>query len=73
MRCCIVCHDCVQQTVGVSSVLGHGIDEFFKKIDTCTLEYVKEYLPHLEKLKKQKEEAELARYGLYVVHHRKVH
>ncbi|CEO98436.1 GPN-loop GTPase [Plasmodiophora brassicae] len=53
------------RTVGVSSVTGEGVDEFFAKLDACAEEYAQEYLPflqerirerdeHMEKLKRER-------------------
>lgn len=47
--------------MGVSSLLGSGIDEFLKTVDLARAEYLKEYLPEIKKLKAKKDEAELAR------------
>jgi hypothetical protein len=48
-------------TVGVSSLLGTGIDDFLKMVDAGRNEYLTDYLPELEKLRKKKEDEELAR------------
>ncbi len=45
----------------MSSLLGVGIEDFFKMVDTATIEYIKDYLPHIEKLKKIKQDKEIAR------------
>ncbi|KAK6356467.1 hypothetical protein TWF718_000826 [Orbilia javanica] len=41
--------------VSVSSMTGAGIDEFFKAVDSKVEEYKKDYLPELEKARKERE------------------
>lgn len=41
--------------VGVSSMTGQGVDEFFKAIDEKVEEFEREYRPELEKRRKQRE------------------
>ena len=47
--------------MGVSSLTGTGLDEFFQAVNVARTEYIKDYLPQMEKLKKKKEDEELAR------------
>ncbi|EPS36697.1 hypothetical protein H072_9725 [Dactylellina haptotyla CBS 200.50] len=42
--------------VSVSSMTGAGIDDFFKAVDSKVEEYKKDYLPELEKARKEREE-----------------
>eukprot|EP00474_Spongospora_subterranea_P010460 CRZ10918.1 hypothetical protein [Spongospora subterranea] len=42
--------------VGVSSMTGQGIDEFFTCLDTCVEEYASEYLPFLEERMRERQE-----------------
>ena len=44
--------------VGVSAVTGEGMEEFFEAVENCRKEYETEYLPELEKRKKEKDELE---------------
>ncbi|ESN91802.1 hypothetical protein HELRODRAFT_69993 [Helobdella robusta] len=41
------------KSVGVSSLSGAGINEFFTKIDECSAEYEKDYKPMYEELRKK--------------------
>jgi len=43
------------KAVGVSSVTGDGVKEFFEAVDASREEYEREYLPELERAKKQRE------------------
>ncbi|KAF9448833.1 hypothetical protein P691DRAFT_791937 [Macrolepiota fuliginosa MF-IS2] len=43
------------KAVGVSSVTGDGVKEFFEAVDVSREEYEREYLPELERAKKQRE------------------
>lgn len=49
------------KTVGVSAVTGEGFQKFLTLVDEAGLEYNKEYLPMLERKKKQFSEAEKKR------------
>ncbi|EAU81688.1 XPA-binding protein 1 [Coprinopsis cinerea okayama7 len=44
------------KAVGVSSVTGDGVKEFFEAVDASREEYEKDYLPELERARKRKEE-----------------
>lgn len=44
--------------VGVSSMTGDGIDEFFEAVEDKRKEFEKDYKPELERLKKEREEAQ---------------
>lgn len=46
------------RVVGVSSVTGEGLDNFFKAVHEAMEEYKKEYKPEYERIKKEKQEAE---------------
>ena len=46
--------------VSVSSMTGAGIDEFFKAVDSKVEEYKKDYLPELEKARKEREAKKVA-------------
>lgn len=46
--------------VGVSSVTGEGVDQFFKHVADAAEEYEKDYRPQYEKMRREKEEKELA-------------
>ncbi|XP_060077278.1 GPN-loop GTPase 1-like isoform X1 [Ylistrum balloti] len=48
------------RNVGVSSVTGEGVESFFKHVTDAAQEFEKEYRPQYEKLRKEKEEKELA-------------
>ncbi|KAF5347715.1 hypothetical protein D9756_010322 [Leucocoprinus leucothites] len=43
------------KAVGVSSVTGDGVKEFFEAVDASRQEYEREYLPELEKARRQRE------------------
>lgn len=45
--------------VGVSSMTGQGVDEFFKAIDEKVEEFEREYRPELEKRRKQREKQKI--------------
>ncbi|OWF35492.1 GPN-loop GTPase 1-like [Mizuhopecten yessoensis] len=45
--------------VGVSSVTGEGVEEFFKLVGNAAEEFEKEYRPQYEKLKRENEEKDL--------------
>jgi hypothetical protein len=47
--------------VGVSSMTGEGIDEFFQAVEEKRQEFERDYKPALEQKKKEREEARLAR------------
>lgn len=47
--------------VGVSSLLGFGVEEFFKAVDESRKEYEKEYYPELKRLQQVKETEEAAK------------
>lgn len=44
------------RTVSVSAVTGHGLDEFFTKIDDCADEYRNDYVPFIEARRRQRQE-----------------
>jgi len=44
------------KAVGVSSVTGDGVKEFFNAVDASREEYEREYLPELEKARRQREQ-----------------
>ncbi|PVV01850.1 hypothetical protein BB560_003718 [Smittium megazygosporum] len=46
--------------VGVSSVTGEGMDEFFEKVNVSLKEYESDYLPFLKSKMEKKKNAELA-------------
>ncbi|XP_003386051.1 PREDICTED: GPN-loop GTPase 1-like [Amphimedon queenslandica] len=48
-------------SVGVSSILGTGVDEFFKAVDSAREEFLVEYLKDVEALKKKRLDMELKR------------
>lgn len=48
--------------MGVSSILGTGVDEFFKAVDSAREEFLVEYLKDVEALKKKRLDMELKRY-----------
>ncbi|KAJ6238798.1 gpn-loop gtpase 1 [Anaeramoeba flamelloides] len=52
------------KTVGVSSVTGKGMDEFFEKIEECKKEYFSEYLPIIEKWKEEQKQRKLEKQKL---------
>ncbi|EDR06006.1 uncharacterized protein LACBIDRAFT_179760, partial [Laccaria bicolor S238N-H82] len=45
------------KTVGVSSMTGDGIKEFFEAVDASREEYEKEYLPELEKARQRRDKS----------------
>lgn len=47
--------------VGVSSMTGDGIDEFFEAVEAKRQEFERDYRPELERKKKEREEAKAAR------------
>ncbi|KAL1964707.1 hypothetical protein VTN77DRAFT_6733 [Rasamsonia byssochlamydoides] len=47
--------------VGVSSMTGDGIDEFFEAVEEKRQEFERDYRPELERKKKEREEAKAAR------------
>ncbi|KAK3095982.1 hypothetical protein FSP39_021622 [Pinctada imbricata] len=58
----IVTFDCLfSQNVGVSSMTGEGVEQFFKHVNDAVDEYEREYKPQYEKLKKEKERKEMER------------
>lgn len=48
-------------SVGVSAMTGEGIDDFLEAVEKCRAEYDSEYLPELERRKKEKDELEVKR------------
>jgi hypothetical protein len=66
--CIHTLHLAISQSVGVSGLIGLGVKEVFAAIDEARTEYMQDYYPELQRLKKKKEaeerqrqEAELAR------------
>jgi len=49
------------RSVGVSAVVGSGLDELFSAVDAATLEYWRDYKPEMERKQKEKEEEERRR------------
>ena len=47
----------------MSSILGTGVDEFFKAVDSAREEFLVEYLKDVEALKKKRLDMELKRYA----------
>ena len=47
--------------VGVSAMTGEGINDFLEAVEKCRTEYDSEYLPQLEKRKKEREELDAKR------------
>lgn len=47
--------------VGVSSMTGHGVDDFFKAVDEKVTEFQRDYQPELERRRKEREEGKANR------------
>lgn len=49
------------KSVGVSSLLGLGIEEFFTAVEDARKEYLREFLPELERIRKEENDAAVAK------------